>query len=233
MAGQVPGASAAGGTGAPDGAGAPVGRGYPVTLLLTGRPCVVVGGGAVAGRKTAGLVAAGAVVTVVSPKVAPEIRALGVRVVERAFEPGDLEGAWLAVTATGVPAVDRAVFEAGERAGVLVNAADAPGACSVLLPAVLRRGPVSVAVSTDGRSPSLAVALRDAIAELVGPGVADVAEILGEARQALHARGRSTEGLPWRALAGDLLAAPVAGEGSLARREAVSRFLAEAAGVAP
>lgn len=191
----------------------PAGRGYPVTLLLSGRRCLVVGGGRVAERKVAGLVEAGARVTVVAPEIREGIRRDGVEVHERAFRPDDVDGAFLVVSATGIAAVEDAVRARCEATGVPVNAADRPDACSVLLPAVLRRGAVSVAVATDGRSPALASVLRDALAARIGPEVSDVADALGAVRDELHARGRSTEGLPWRALAAGLLEAAGAGGG--------------------
>lgn len=204
----------------------PADQGYPVTLLVSGRRCLVVGGGRVAERKVAGLVAAGALVTVVAPEISPGIRREGVEVRARAFRPEDVEGAFLVVAATGVAAVDGAVHERCEATGVLVNAADRPEACSVFLPAVLRRGPVSVAVSTGGRSPALAGVLRDAIGELVGPRVADVADALGAARDELHARDGSTEGLPWRDLAVALLAEAAAGAGRARLGDLVAGWLA-------
>jgi len=199
-----------------------LGPGYPVSLLLSGRKCLVVGGGPVAARKAEGLVRAGARVTVVAPEIGPRIKALPVRVLQRRYVASDLAEMWLVVAATGLSSVDRAVHRDGEAAGVLVNAADDPGACSVILPAVLRRGPVSVAVSTDGRSPALAGVLRDLIAEVIGPGVAEVAEVLGRAREMLHERGASTEGLAWGPLASALLRAQASG----ASRQDLEQILA-------
>lgn len=173
---------------------------YPVALILVGRRCLVVGGGHVALRKCGGLLAAGAEVTVVAPEVSDEIRAMPVRVEQRPYAEGEATGYWLVVTATGRPEVDRAVFADGDGAGVLVNAADDIPGCSFILPAVVRRGPVSVAVSTDGTSPALAGWLRDRVAALVGPDVETLASFLGRARDTIRKSGRSTEGLPWREL---------------------------------
>lgn len=180
---------------------------YPVNLLVAGRRCVVVGGGAVAARKVSGLVEAGAEVVVVAPVVCAEIRGLsGVAVVGREYRSGDLDGAWLAFAATGDASVNGQVHADGEAARVWVNAADDPTACSAILPAVLRRGPVVVAVSTSGRSPALAGWIRDTVAERVGPEVAVLAEWLSEAREEMKAAGRSTEGVDWRsALDSDML----------------------------
>jgi siroheme synthase-like protein len=179
---------------------------YPVNLVLAGRSCLVVGGGAVAARKTEGLLAAGAVVTVVSPFIGEEIRALPVTLVERPYRPDDVTDRWLVVTATDDPAVNRAVRHDGEKAGVWVNAADDPDSCSFILPAVVRQGPVMVTVSTSGYSPAMASWLKDHVAAEMGPEVAVLAGMLKDAREALHAAGRSTEGIDWRsALDWDML----------------------------
>lgn len=179
---------------------------YPVGLVVAGKRCVVVGGGQVAARKVAGLTAAGAAVAVVAPSICDDIRAGSAVLVERAYRTGDLDGAWLAIAATDDPAVNGQVHADGLAARVWVNAADDPAACSFTLPAVVRRGPVSVAVSTGGHSPALAGWLRDRIAEGLGPEIGALAELLSEARDELQASGRSTEGLDWRrALDSDML----------------------------
>jgi precorrin-2 dehydrogenase/sirohydrochlorin ferrochelatase len=179
---------------------------YPVSLVVAGRRCVVVGGGRVAARKVAALVDAGAEVTVVAPDICEEILAMPVERAERPYREGDLDLAWLAIAATDDTEVNRRVHADGQAARVWVNAADDPEACAFTLPAVLRRGPVTVAVSTGGHSPSLAGWLRDRIADQLGPEVGQLAEMLSQARDELQAAGRSTEGLDWRrALDSDML----------------------------
>lgn len=192
---------------------------YPVNLLLAGRRCVVVGGGPVAERKVSGLVEAGADVVVIAPTVREEIRRLGrVAVVEREYRSSDLDGAWLAVAATGDPSVNRQVHADAEAARVWVNAVDDPPACSVILPAVARRGPVVVAVSTSGQSPALAAWIRDRVAAKLGPEIAILAELLSEVREEMKATGRSTEGVDWRsALDSDMLELIRTGQMALAR----------------
>lgn len=179
---------------------------YPVSLVVAGKRCVVVGGGAVAARKVVSLVEAGADVVVVAPEIDAEIRGQPVETVERPYQAGDLDGAWLAIAATDDRATNRRIHADGQAARVWVNAADDPEACDFTLPAVLRRGPVSLAVSTGGHSPALAGWLRDQVADLVGDEIGRLAELLSEAREALQAAGRSTEGLDWRrALDSDML----------------------------
>jgi precorrin-2 dehydrogenase / sirohydrochlorin ferrochelatase len=173
---------------------------FQACLVLQGRRCLVVGGGRIATRKVEGLVSAGAEVTVIAPEIAPEIVALPVRVERRAYRRGDAAQYRLVLTATGRPEVDRLVFEDGELCGVFVNAADDRASCSFLVPAVLRRGPVSVAVSTGGTSPALAVWLRDRIAELVGPETETIAYLLERARAEVKSAGISTESLDWSSL---------------------------------
>jgi siroheme synthase-like protein len=191
---------------------------YPVNLILTGRRCVVIGGGAVAARKVQGLVAGGAVVDVVATVVGAEIRASGVAWVERPYRSGDLDGAWLAIVATDDPAVNRRVHEDGEAAGIWVNAADDPASCAFILPAVVRQGPVMVTISTSGYSPALATWLKAHVAAELGPEVAVLAELLAEARAQVKAQGRSTEDVDWhRALDWSMLELIKAGRTAQAR----------------
>ena len=174
---------------------------YPVNLVVDGRRCVVVGAGSVAARKVEGLLACGADVVVVAPVVGPVVRALAssgaVALVERPFEPADLDGAWLVVTATDDPAANRRVQAEADARRVWVNAADDPEACSFTLPSVVRQGPVMVTVATGGHSPALATWLRRHVAGELGPEYAELARVLREARAALQAAGRPTEGLDW------------------------------------
>lgn len=180
---------------------------YPVNLVLDGRRCLVVGGGKVALRKVEGLVACGGRVTVVARRVDPELRALdGVAIEERPWRPEDLDGMWLVIAATDDPAVNRAVYDAGQRAGVWVNGADDPANCSFTLPSVVRRGDLQVTVSTGGRSPALATWLRRRLEGEIGPEYAVLLDLLATERDGLKAAGVSTEGLDWRsALDSDML----------------------------
>ena len=173
--------------------------GYPVTLRLDGRRCLVVGGGSVALGKVQGLAAAGANVTVVAPDVLPEVAALAAVVERRPYRSDDLAGCWLVVSATGDVGVNARVHADAEAAGVWVNAADDPAHCSFTLPAVARRGPITVAVATDGTSPALASWLRRRIEAELGPEHEVLAQLLADERQALRSAAVPTEGRPWRA----------------------------------
>ena len=147
-------------------------------LDLRGRDCLVVGGGRVATEKVHGLLDCDARVTVVAPQVDDELRRLPVHVVERHFDAADAEGRFLVIAATNDRAVNRAVSQAAH----LVNVADDPELCNFILPAIVRRDPIVVGVSTGGASPALAQRLRSDIAELVRPEHAELARELAALR---------------------------------------------------
>ncbi|HMG28431.1 MAG TPA: bifunctional precorrin-2 dehydrogenase/sirohydrochlorin ferrochelatase [Acidimicrobiia bacterium] len=176
--------------------------GYPVNLVVAGRRCVVVGAGRIAARKVDGLLAAGAEVHVVAPRLGDRVRAWRdegrITVAERAFLPGDLDGAWLATAATDDHAVNHAVYEAGDARGVWVNSADDPDNCSFTLMSVIRRGDLVVTVGTGGRSPALATWLKERITAELGPEYETLVELLSDARDAMQADGRSTEEADWK-----------------------------------
>jgi len=135
---------------------------YPVFLKLAGRRVLVVGGGPVASSKLAALVGAGAVVHLVAPEVVPEIVALGVPISRREFAPADLDDAWF-VVAAATPEVNRQVADAAETRRVFVNAVDDLASASAYLGGVVRKGGVTLAISTDGRAPALAGLLREGL----------------------------------------------------------------------
>lgn len=176
---------------------------YPVSLEVSGRPCLVVGGGTVAARKARTLLECGAVVAVIAPALSEEMEALAslLRTVERReYAVGDASDFRLVVTATGVPEVDGTVYADAEAAGVWVNSADDPEHSSFILPAVHRDGAVTVAVSTGGLSPTLASWLRTRLAVECGDGLGVLAELLGEARERLKEAGRRSDSVDWAAL---------------------------------
>ena len=176
--------------------------GYPVNLIVAGRRCVVVGAGRIAARKIEALLAAGADVHVVAPKLGDRVRAWRdderIDADEREFEASDLDGAWLATAATDDLAVNHAVFEAGAERRVWVNAADDPDNCSFTLMSVVRRGDLVVTVGTGGRSPALAAWLKERFTAELGPEYETLLELLSEAREAVRADGRSTEDADWK-----------------------------------
>jgi len=154
---------------------------YPVFLHLSGRPVLLVGGGNVAAAKLDALLASGASVTVVAPRILPSLRRPGVEVRQRAFVPADLDGVWWAIAAAP-PSVNREVaLAAGERR-VFLNAVDDGDSASAFLGGVLRRVGVTVAVSTAGRAPALAGLLREALEALLPEEIESWAEVAQELR---------------------------------------------------
>ncbi len=168
-------------------------RVYPINLLLEGKPCLVVGGGPVAARKVNGLLLAGARVTVVSPEACEIIADLA--------ERGEIEwkrqqwhsdlvhGNTVVMVATDDDEANRRAAADARRAGIPVNVADRPDECDFVLPAVLRRGSITVAVGTGGASPALAAYLRKRLQETIGHEYAMTAEILGKLREILENSG--------------------------------------------
>jgi siroheme synthase-like protein len=158
---------------------------HPVFLNLHARHCLVVGGGAIALEKTEGLIAAGATVTVVSPALHEKFLPLRDKFqwIAREFREEDVQTAFLSIGATDDLAVNRAVFEAGERLGRLANSVDDPHFCNFIMAATVESGPVQVAVSSAGCSPALAQKIRDRIAhEIISEETGALAEFLGSWR---------------------------------------------------
>jgi siroheme synthase-like protein len=175
---------------------------YPVFLDLTDGPVLVVGGGSVAEGKVEGLLAAGANVTVVSPTVTPRlagwVAAGRIEYLARAYQPGDLAGRRLALVATDDPAVSGAVAAEGRERGIWVNAADEPARCDFILPAVIRRGRLVVAVSTGGASPAAARAIREELEGHLTEEHAMLVEVAADAREDLRRRAVSPGPARWR-----------------------------------
>lgn len=161
-----------------------------VSLATEGQLAVVVGGGAVAERKVEALLGAGARVRVISPALTPGLAALAgagrVETVARGWAPGDGTDALLVVAATGVAAVDAAVAAEAGQAGQLVNVAGQPGLGNVHFTAEIRRGPLRVAVASDGSAPGLVRRLRGELERLIGPEWGEAAEVIREGRTKLR-----------------------------------------------
>ncbi len=183
---------------------------YPAYLNVRDRHCVVIGGGAVAEGKIAQLRDAGANVTVVSPEVTPAILEAAdqgqVNWLERKYQAGDVQGAFLVIATTNARTVNEAIFQEAEDAGILINVADVPAQCSFIAPSIVSRGAVTVAISTGGASPALARKFRE---ELTGSPVmdwADLAGMLSQARGQVKQRGLAVDPQRWQCcLTTDLL----------------------------
>lgn len=161
---------------------------FPIMLDLRGRKCVAVGGGSIARRKIDGLIAAGAKVTVIAPKYV-EMPA-EVEIINREFEPQDLDEAWLVIAATDSQQVNSLVAEAAAERRIWVNVVDEPQRCTVIMPAVVRRGMLTLAISTSGACPVWARRLRDDLAAQFGAEYGEMLELLWKARQEWKERAK-------------------------------------------
>ncbi len=172
---------------------------YPVNLSVEGTPCVVVGAGVVAAGKIENLLACGANLTVIAPDACGAVEGWAeagrITLLRKPYETGDLDGAFLAVTATDDPAVNHQVYLDGEAARVLVNSADDPANCRFTLPSIVRRGDLTITISTRGRSPALAKFMRRHVGQAVPAEYEQVLEVLAAVRDELRSRRVATEPL--------------------------------------
>lgn len=205
---------------------------YPIFIELTGRPCLVIGGGPVAERKTDGLVAAGARVTVLSPALTVRLEELveagRIDHIGREYAPGDLAGYQFAFVATDDDDVNGAVAREGRERSVWVNASDDPAHCDFILPSILRRGELVVAVATGGGSPALSRAIREELEAYFTDDYSRLAELVTTVRQELRRRSRSPDPERWRsALTADLRRLVAEGKPTEAREQLLRRLLSE------
>jgi siroheme synthase-like protein len=161
-------------------------RHYPVFLDLRGRRCIVVGGGLIAQRKAAGLLAGGAEVVVISPAVTARLAAWArqgrVTHAARVFRAGDLRGAWLAVASTDDAGVNQRVCREAARRRIFANVVDQPALCSFIAPSMFVRGGITVAVGTGGKSPTVAKHVRRRVGRTIGPEYARMLRLLASLR---------------------------------------------------
>jgi siroheme synthase-like protein len=159
---------------------------YIACLKLEGRRCLIVGGGDVGLEKVEGLLACNGDVTLVAPDACEELRRLAdegsIAWERRAYDPADLEGAFMAIAATSDTDVNIGIYEDAERRAMLVNVVDVPPLCNFILPAIVRTGPLAIAISTAGASPALAKRIRDQIADEYGEPYARLAVMLNDVR---------------------------------------------------
>ncbi len=206
-------------------------RWYPINLRLDDKPCIVIGGGRVAYQKVAGLLDFAGDLTVLSPDLCPELGRLytdgRIKWRPKNYEPGDLDGYFLAITATDDPETNRQVYLDGERSGVLVNSADDPENCRFILPSRVVRDSLIISISTGGRSPAMATYLRKRLEEEFGPEWGTLTELLGEARDEIRSSGRSTEGMSekWEAAISDEVLELIRNGSADEAREAIRKCL--------
>ena len=171
---------------------------YPIMLDIRGRLAIVVGGERVAAEKAAALSASGAQVHVMSQEFCRELLLLqaeqgNVTLHQKAYEPGDLVGAFVVIAAVSDPQLIQAIWTETQERGQLVNIVDVPEYCSFIMPSVLRREPLTIAVSTEGASPSLAKRIRHNLEEIFPPAYSSYLRLAALARAYLRRNGVSYE----------------------------------------
>lgn len=202
---------------------------FPVMLDLEGRECLVVGGGVVAARKIVGLLEAGARVTVVSPVLAPAVLEIArdgrLRWWPREYGEGDVAGFALVMVATDDDGVNARVAAEARARAVWVNCADDPARCDFILPSVLRRGPLTVSVSTGGASPTVAHLVREELEAVLPPDYAALTEVVADVRRGLRERSIALDAQRWRdALDGELRRLVASGRPAEARERLRERL---------
>src|SRR5918912_2556370 len=159
---------------------------YIACLKLGGRRCVVVGGGEIGLEKVEGLLASGGRVVLVAPDAVAELQDLAaensIAWERREYRPADLEGTFIVIAATSDTDVNIRIYDDAERRAMLVNVVDVPPLCNFILPAIIRTGPLAIAISTAGASPALAKRIRDEIADEYGEPYARLAVLLNDVR---------------------------------------------------
>jgi precorrin-2 dehydrogenase / sirohydrochlorin ferrochelatase len=159
---------------------------FPINLNIQGRKCLVIGGGKVAERKAESLLQCGADIYLVSPKVTQNLEKLAengfIKFINRGYNIGDLDGCFLVISATNDQQVNKSIADDCLSRNILINVVDDPDKCNFTLPSVLHRGALCIAVSTDGKSPTLAKKIREELEEHFGVEYAEFLELLGEVR---------------------------------------------------
>ena len=177
-------------------------RYYPVSLDVSGKRCVVVGGGDVALRKVNVLLEHEAIVQVISPELCPELEDLFIagRIIaaKRPYADGDLAGAFVVISATDDVEANRKVAAEAEKLGVLINVVDTPNLSNFIVPSHLRRGDLTVAVSTGGRSPALAHRIKEELENIFGDDYAALLALVGQVRSELRQNGITATGEDWQ-----------------------------------
>src|SRR3954469_2910700 len=159
---------------------------YIACLKLRGRKCLVVGGGEIGLEKVEGLLACDGDVTLVTPEAGPELSQLAlegsIRWEQREYVPADLEGTFMVIACTDDTDINIGIYEDAERRAMLVNVVDVPPLCNFILPAIVRTGPLAIAISTAGASPALAKRMKAEVSELFGEEYAQLAIMLNDVR---------------------------------------------------
>jgi precorrin-2 dehydrogenase/sirohydrochlorin ferrochelatase len=162
---------------------------YPVYIQLKDQPCIVIGGGKIAEGKVDGLLAVEAKVTVISPELTSRLHELAkqnlIKYNERTYQPGDLTGAFIVICATDQAEINHQVWREASANNQLVNVVDDTPRCNFIAPSILRKGDLTIAISTSGKAPALAVRLKERLQRELGPGYERFLELAGKLREPL------------------------------------------------
>ena len=205
-------------------------RYYPIFLDIKDKPCVVIGGGNVAERKVISLLDAGARVVVISPVLTPALKKLVrekiINYCPKPYEDGDLKGFFLAYSATDNSSVNRKVFNEAKREGILLNVVDVPKLCNFIVPSVVDRGDLLIAISTSGKSPAMAKKIRQRLEKEFGREYAIFLNIMGKVRAKLLTRSKESD--TNKRMFEKLVNSPLLEWIKKGEKEKVDRFLKEA-----
>jgi len=175
---------------------------FPAFLNIRRKKCIIVGGGNVALRKVNILLSCGANVRVISSRFHPDLARLAkkkiIRVIRRDYEPGDLKEAFVVVAATDDKKINRKVAQEAKKIRALVNVVDDPDPSDFIVPSVLRRGDLILAISTGGRSPALSRKLRERLEETFGEEYASLVSLVEEIRSSLKQKGTTVDAETWQ-----------------------------------
>lgn len=204
---------------------------YPVFIEMRDQPCVVIGGGKIAEGKVDGLLAAAAHVTVVSPELTQRLRDLvtqdKVRYLARTYQPGDLKGAFMIICATDRADINHQVWQEATANHQLVNVVDDTPRCNFIAPSILRKGDLTIAISTSGKAPALAVRLKERFQSELGPEYERFLELAGELREPLarHIPDFETRKALWYELVDSEILDVLARGDETSAREIISRVV--------
>jgi siroheme synthase-like protein len=204
---------------------------YPVYIRLQDQPCIVIGGGKVAEGKVDGLLASQARVTVISPDLTPHLQDLvehkQIIYLARPYTSGDLTGAFLVICATDQGEINHQVWQEATANRQLVNVVDDTPRCNFIAPSILRKGDLTIAISTSGKAPALAIRLKERLGREIGPKYERFLELAGELREPLarHIPDFETRKALWYELVDSEILDVLAEGDEAAAREIISRVV--------
>jgi precorrin-2 dehydrogenase len=204
---------------------------YPVYIQLRDQHCVVIGGGKIAEGKVDGLLAVQANVTVISPVLTPRLNDLAeqqqIAYLARTYQPGDLAGAFMVICATDQAEINHQVWQEATANHQLVNVVDDTPRCNFIAPSILRKGDLTIAISTSGKAPALAVRLKERLQHEIGPEYERFLELAGELREPLarHIPDFETRKTLWYELVDSEILEVLARGDERSAREIISRVV--------